>query len=157
MSRPTIRPTLSIFVFLCIITGGGAAPRICVWQGGGISRRLDKRDAGLLRKEKFSPPDTSGTNLGKMISPSPLKCRFLTPCQKAPTRGLIASQRVHGRLLLETFSNRHTSGNLAVYRYPVENLLFHLMMDDGIFLFCKRVDFFTFFCFNLSYWEWNKS
>ena len=141
MSRPTIRPTLSIFVLLCTITGCGAGPRICVWQGGGISRRLDKRDAGLLRKEKFSPPDTSGTNPRKMISSYPSKCRFLTPGQKAPTRGLTTPQRVHGRLLSENPSNRHTGGNTAVHRYPVENLLFHSIIDDRTFPLCKGLIF----------------
>ena len=114
MSRPTFRPTLSIFDLLCTITGCGAAPRKCVWQGGGGSRRLDKCDAGHLRKEMFSPPDISGTNPTKMISPS-LSCRFLTPGQKAPTRGLTTPQRVHGRLSLESLSNRHTGGDEAVH------------------------------------------
>ena len=116
MSRPTFRPTLSIFDLLCSITGCGAVPRKCVWQGGGVSRRLDKRDAGHLRKEMFSPSDTSGSNPRKMISFFPSKCRFLTPGQKAPTGGHTASQRVHGRLPSETLPNRHTGGNTAVHR-----------------------------------------
>ena len=144
MSRPTFRPTLSIFYLLGTITGCGAGPRKCVWQGGGVSRRLDKRDAGLLRKEKFSPPDTSGINPRKMISPSPSRCCFLTPSQKAPTRGLTVSQRVHARLLPEIFLNRHTDGNTAVHRYPVEDLLFYSMVDNRTFLLCRRLNFFHF-------------
>ena len=111
MSRPTFRPTLSIFILLCTITGCGARPRKCVWQGGGVSRRLDKRDAGLLRKEKFSPPDTSGTNPREVISP-PFKMPLSNPRSKSSYEG---PHRLSGCTRSTAFGNSPKSAHRRGY------------------------------------------
>ena len=87
MSRPTIRPTLSIFDLLCAITGCGATPRNCVWQGGGVSRRLDKRDAGHLRKEMFPAPVHQRYQPHEDDLALPFKVPLSIPRSKSPNKG----------------------------------------------------------------------
>ena len=114
MSRPTIRPTLSIFDLLCTITGCGAGPRKCVWQGGGVSRRLDKRNAGHLRKEMFSVPGHRWYQPQEGDLTLPFKVLLSNPRPKSSYEGPHRFAEGTRRLLLEVSSNRHTGGNTTV-------------------------------------------